>query len=253
MSVFTEETNTQGEGEANDQGNHNWLEKVVAAKGEKFQDPQELAKGYLHSQEYIANLERQNKELMEDVGKKDYMQEVLDRIDAQKAKPAAGEKASNENSGTNDTGNQPGVSVEQIKGLIAETLTEQEARNTAAANLQETDRLLEEAFGTDAKQKMQERANELGMSGERMKELASESPTAFMALMGDAPRKETNQTRTSQLNTQRDGFSSQTGEKNFAYYQKMRRENPKLYYSPKVQNEMFTQRTKLGEEGFYNR
>lgn len=251
MSAFTEETNTQGEATTTTEQSTNWLDKIVEAKGEKFRDPQELAKGYAHAQDYIKNLEAQNAELKQDVGKKDYMQEVLDRIDAQKAKPAAGESAVDQNSGTDDTGNQPGVSVEQIKGLIAETLTEQEAKNTATANLAEADRLLEASFGTDAPAKLRERANDLGMTVERMKQLAEESPTALMSLMGDAPRKETNQIASSQVNTA-GGFSEAGGKKNWEYYQKLRRENPKLYYSSKMQQEVFAARQAQGE-GFYNR
>jgi hypothetical protein len=254
MSVFTDssdqskettDTNTQSQTE-------DWVAKVAMEKGEKFRDPNELAKGYAHSQEHIANLTRQIEEMREDLGKQDYMKEVLERFDADKAKPTGGEQASSNTTSTNDSGHKPEVSVDEIKKLIAETLTQQEAQNTARQNLEETDRQLEAAFGTDAKAKVQERAAQLGMSPERMKQLAEESPSAFMSLMGEAPQKETNQMPQSQVNTSQ-GFNTNSGRKDWAYYQKLRKENSKLYYSPRIQNEMLSQRQQLGEAAFYNR
>lgn len=256
MSVFT------GEGDQTDQSTQqnqqddqttDWLAKVVEQKGEKFQDPNELAKGYTHAQEHIQNLMTQIEEMKEDLGKQDYMKEVLDRLDANKAAPAGGETASKDtNSGTDNSGNQPAVSVEQIKELVTETLTKQEADNTARQNLEETDRQLSEAFGTDAKDRVEERRVQLGMTTERMKQLAQESPSAFMALMGEAPSKETNQTTTSKVNTA-GGFNSTSNQKNWQHYQNLRKENPKLYYSARVQNEMLEERLKQGESAFYNR
>jgi len=227
-----------------------WVGQVAGQLGEKFRDPNELAKSVVHSQDHIRNLEAQLAEMREDLGKKDYMKEVLERIDSQQAKPSGGESEPVTTS-TDNTGTTPEVSVDQIKTLIAETLTQQEAANTAEANLVQTDTMLTDAFGTDAQTKVEERRQALGMSTERMKQLAEESPTAFMALMGEAPRRETNQQVRTQVNTE--GFGTQSDRKDFAYWQKMRKENSKLYYNPKTQREMFAAREKLGEEAFYNR
>lgn len=252
MSVFTDSTdhsaNTQGNSAA--QQTEDWVSKVALEKGEKFRDPNELAKGYAHAQEHISNLSRQIEEMREDLGKKDYMKEVLERIEAQQAKPAVGESASNNNS-TENQGHKPEVSVEQIKTLITETLTQQEAQNTARQNLEETDRLLTQSFGTEAKARVEERRKALGMTPERMKQLAEESPTAFMTLMGEAPRKETNQIGKSKVNTSTSFNNSDR--KDWNYYQKMRKENSKLYYSARIQNEMLSERERQGEAAFYNR
>lgn len=252
MSVFTESSDQSDTpvDQSQDQTS-DWVTKVAQEKGEKFRDPNELAKGYAHAQDHIANLTRQIEEMREDLGKQDYMKEVLDRIGTQKAQPS-GEEGQPKTSSTNDEGHKPEVSVDQIKELITQTLTEQEAKNTADQNLRETDRQLEQAFGTEAKAKVQERAAQLGMSNERMKQLAEESPSAFMALMGEAPRKETNHTSRSQVNTA-GGFDQASNRKDWNYYQKLRRENAKLYYSPRVQNEMLAEREKQGESAFYNR
>lgn len=255
MSVFTDETNqSQSQTPTNTQLNEtqDWLEEVAKEKGEKFRDPQEVAKGYVHSQRHIAELTRQIEEMREDLSKQDYIKEVLERLDAKQAQPTGREPAPSNTSSTNDADHKSEVSVDDVKKLITETLTQQEAENTSRQNLEETDRLLTEAFGTDAKAKVTERAEALGMSPERMKELAAESPTAFMSLMGEVPRKETNQMQKTQLNTA-EGFGTTSNRKDWAYYQKLRKENSKLYYSPQIQNEMLSERERQGETAFYNR
>jgi len=102
------------------------VSKLVAAKGEAWSDPETIAKGYLAAQAHIDTLEAERNTAVEAASKNDYMKEVLDRIEAGKAKPVSGEPVS-ENTGTSATDNQ-GITVEQIKGLVAETLTAQNVR-----------------------------------------------------------------------------------------------------------------------------
>lgn len=255
MSYFTggEDQSNQSNGEEQQQGEstENYLERVAEAKGEKWKDPNVVAKGYLESQKFIDQLKEELEEVRGQKKQQDYMEEILAKLDSQKAQqPSGGEGESSNSASTENTGNQPGVSVEQIKSLVTETLTEQERERTAKQNLLEADRQLEAQFGTDAANVVTKRATELGLSKDRLTEIASESPTAFLALMGQAPQKETNRATTSQVNTTA-GFETGSNRKDWAYYQKMRREDPKRYRSPQVQNEMLQQRLELGDR-FYN-
>lgn len=218
-----------------------FIEKVVAAKGETFKDPEAIAKGYLASQEHILKLEAENAQLKESSTKNDYMKEVLDRIDAGKSKPTSEEPVS-ENTGEGTADNQ-GVTTDQIKDLITATLTQQEAERTASGNLAKTKELMQDAFGTEASKVLLQKQAELGMSKERLDQLASESPTAFMQLMGKAPKKEDNKT----VPTSVVQISEGSGKRDWAYYQKLRRENSKLYYSAEIQNQLMKDRLELGD------
>jgi hypothetical protein len=220
------------------------IAKVIAAKGDTWSDPNVMAKGYLSSQEHIMTLEAENAQLKEGASKNDYMKEVLDRIEAGKAKPTDGEPATKLQVSTETADNQS-VTVEQIKGLVTEALTENEATNTANQNLVETKAQLTKAFGTEAQAKINARTTELGMTKERMDQLASESPTAFMSLMGEAPVKQQNTQLESALNST--DALTQPSQRNWAYYQKMRKENPTVYRTPKLQAQMMEDYASMGE------
>lgn len=234
--------NTETTGEGNDH-----LTKVIEARGEEWNDPNVLAKGYLSAQEHIDRIEAENAELREKSSKNDYMKEVLDRIEEGKTKPTGGESSSSSTS-TNGSDNQ-GVTVEQIKSLVAETLTEAEAQRTSSENIKETKRLLAENFGTEAHNVLSARAKELNMSEERMNQLAAESPNAFMQLMGKPIGKESNSLTTGSKNTE--GNLNNSSVRNWSYYQKIRRENPQLYRSTKIQNQMLADREAMSSEEFY--
>jgi hypothetical protein len=55
---------------------------------------------------------------------------------------------------------------------------------------------------------------------------------------------------TTQSSVRSENFNSNSQERDFEYYQKLRKENRSLYYSPKIQNMMLQDRTRLGDK-FY--
>lgn len=253
MSYFTGETQTTEQNtetaQNQQEADRDFLTELVETKGDKWKDPQELAKGYVNSQEHIQNLMNQIEEMKTDLAKQDYMKEVLSKLEErQSTPPTTGEGEPQNNGGTNKSEDQP-TDVEKIKELVLETLTEKERTNTREQNLKEADRQLTQLFGTEAKAQMENKAKELGMSKESLESLAAESPSAFMTLIGHPPSKEKNAAPRAGLNSE---ATTHTGgsKRNFQYYQKMRKESPSLYYSGKVQQQMLDDRVSLGD-AFY--
>lgn len=250
MTYFTGEATTQQQATpAPDQedSDKDYLEELVQSKGENWKDPKEIAKGYIHSQRHIQQLEEELKAIREQAKQTDYMKEVLDRLDQKISPPSSEDKSGQKDTGgTNEDGTPAVNDVEKIKELVLSTLTEQEQKNTAAQNLQETDRKLTELFGTEAAKHVERRRAELGMSKDMLEGIAAESPSAFLSLMGAPKQKETNQNPgTPSMRTE--GNLTQTNERNWAYYQKLRKENPKLYRSPRIQNQMLADKLRLGD------
>ncbi len=240
-TLFTDDQSGTG-------GDTDYLKTVVDAKGDQWNDPQVIAKGYLSAQAHIEKLEAEAAHLKEKATKNDYMEEVLKRFD-ERGKPAGGEPKSNtNNTSTNDGADQP-VSVEQIKNLVAETLTEAETKRTASQNIAESKRLMQEAFGTEGQAAITKVMQETGMSKERMDQLASESPSAFMRMLGKPVQKQTNQNTQGTVNTS--NMQHESGKQNWAYWQKMRRENPKEYRKPATQAAMLKARESMSSEDFY--
>ena len=84
------------------------------------------------------------------------------------------------------------------------------------------------------------------MSIDRLRDIAAESPNAFFALIGENKRP-VDPIVSGSVRTE--GLSMQPStERNFDYYQKLRRENRNLYYSAKTQQQMFEDKARLGEK-----
>lgn len=253
MSIFnagqtTDQTTTQ----ATDQQTptqSSFLQKLVEAKGEQWKDPEVLAKGKLEADNYISELERQLEELRQDTGKQDFAKQLLEEIQKKATAPNTVTESlpNNDNVGTKSEGTpQPNVSEEDLKSLVEKTLVEREAKATVEQNLATVEKELEAKFGTEASSVVAKKAQELGMSLKRMEEIASESPTAFFALIGEK-RQVINPLGNGTIRTEGANFS-QTNERNWAYYQKLRRENKSLYFTPKIQQQLMEDKRRLGDK-----
>lgn len=241
----TEQTN-EVQGQEN-QPQESFLDKLVKAKGENWKDPEVLAKGKLEADGYIKNLEDQISQLREDLAKQDYSAQILEKLENKAAEPTTANTQEPINNGSIDAQNTTEVvNEETLKGLVEKTLTEREKQNTVQQNLSQVDRELENSFGTEAAATVQKKAEELGMSMERLRDIAAESPSAFFTLIGEAQKPLSpmvaGSVRTEGVNMQASNV------RDWKYYQNLRRENRNLYYSPKVQQQMFADQQQLGDK-----
>ena len=248
MSVFQESSTTETNENVNpvqheSETTEDYIARVIEEKGEHWKDPQTLAKGYYHAQRRIAELE----EKAEELSKQDYAKELLAQLQSQTPKDA-GKTEAPQQSEVQQTKEQTTPTPDDIQSLIEQTLTQREKENTAKQNLSQVERDLQEAFGTEAQATVKRKAQELGMPLDKLETLASESPSAFMALMGSPKPKETNTLPKGQTNTESMKFNNPSGERTWKYYNQLRKENPKLYRSSQVQQQMIQDRERLGDK-----
>jgi len=163
-----------------------FLDKLVETKGENWRDPETLAKGKLEADGYIKNLEDQLVQMREDMKKQDYQADLLAQLQNKATETTTVNNGeSNNNNGSIDTQNTTGVVDEDtLKSLVEKTLTQREKNSTVQQNLSQVDKELESSFGTEAAATVQKKAEELGMSMDRLRDIASESPSAFFTLIG---------------------------------------------------------------------
>ena len=243
----TKETDQTEQTQEDTQTQESYLQKLVQAKGENWSDPEILAKGKLEADGYISNLESQLTELREELNKQDYSKTLLDQLQEQAADPTTAKLGEpSNNSSTNSQNTTASLSEDDLKSLVEKTLTEREKGTALANNLSLVDQELEKSFGTEAKTKVANKAKELGMSMERMREIAAESPQAFFSLIGE-PEKTFSPMVQGSVRTEGVNMQNST-ERDFSYYQKLRRENRNLYYSAKTQQQMFQDKDRLGEK-----
>ena len=230
------------------QSQDSFLSRLVETKGEQWRDPEVLAKGKLEADTYISNLETQLKELKEDLGKQDYAKSLLEQLQNRATDTTnvnTGVQSKN-NSGTEAGNTTPDLSEDTLKSLVEQTLTEREKQNTVKQNLDSVNHQLEQMYGTEAKAEIEKKASTLGMSISRLQEIAAESPTAFFTLIGEQ-RRSTQPMVTGTIRTEGVNMQSNSQERNWDYYQNLRRTNKNLYYSPKVQQSLLEDRKRLGD------
>lgn len=227
-----------------------YLQKLVEAKGDNWKDPEVLAKGKLEADNFIVELKNELERLKQEVNKQDYAKELLSQLQEKATSTADVNPAvaqDNRSGSQQDDNTMSSVSEETLKSLVEKTLTEREQQNTVKQNLDLVNQRMEETYGTDAPATVYKKAQELGMDVERLKALAAESPTAFFTLIGEEQPRSSQpivqgSVRTEGVNMQRND------ERNFQYYQNLRRQNKALYYSPKIQQQMMADRQRLGDK-----
>jgi hypothetical protein len=222
-----------------------WLAKIVETKGENFKDPQVLAKSKLEADNYIAELERQLKEMREDQTKESYAQKLLETLQNKGPNSVNGNPAQSQTpDGANTVNTKPEISEDVIKSLVEQTLTQREQQSTASQNTQLVQTTLQEKYGTEARGHVEKKAKELGLSMERLSALAAESPNAFFALIGE-PRKEFTPIVNGSINTSAARLDVPS-ERNWQWYQNLRKQDKTKYYSPAIQQQMMQDKLRLG-------
>jgi hypothetical protein len=232
------------------QPQESFVQKLVETRGEKWGDPEVVAKGKVEADAHILALEGQLSQMREDLGKQDYAAELLTQLQNKATDSTDVQIAASNNNNisgtetvehTSDT-----VSEDDLKSLVEKTLTERDAKTATDNNLADVATHLESLYGTEADANVMKKAEELGMTWESIKDIAKTSPAAFFALLGEAKAPVKN---LSQGSIRTDGVMQQnTGERNWAYYSSLRRENKSAYYTPKVQQQLLEDKKRLGSK-----
>ncbi|MGD9276924.1 MAG: hypothetical protein PVJ67_07165 [Candidatus Pacearchaeota archaeon] len=225
----------------------------LVGEGKKYKTPEDLAKGKAEADEFIEQLKRENAEMREDLSE---FQKKLDKATSVEEALDSLKRGTEANSQ-----NQESIDPETLAKLIDSRLDSRTQAEKQAANKQIVETELVKRFGEQAKADafIASKAQELGTSINQMKAMSSENPTMFFKLMGiDINSDESSnkgvpsggQYNTEAVKQRVNDAGPQHG--TWEYYQSIRKNNPKQYYSPAVQNEMFEQRKKLGD-AFYKK
>lgn len=227
------------------QTNDSFVAQLVG-EGKKFKDMEALAKGKLEADRHIGEITKTLDELRAELAKQDYAKTLLEQMS--KGSDAGTEQPTPITTSPSNTENTT-QSASDIESLVEKVITAKEKNRTVSQNLGVVSEEMEKKFGDKAGQILKNKSAELGMSLDRLKEIAAESPTAFFQLIGVTAQKPT-MAAVPQSSVRSEGFNPNSQDRDFDYYQKLRKENRSLYYSPKIQNMMLQDRDRLGSR-FY--
>lgn len=223
----------------------NFREKLVGP-GRKFSDDESLARGKWESDNYIKTLEGQLDEL-----RQDYL-----RLDHESKSRASIEELLNrrQEPGRQEPPVRPEPPVPkqpdplELATLFDEMYDRKERAKRESDNIARTSEMLRERFGNDYQDKLQATITDMGLDTASVNALARRSPEAVQRLLGLEQRQEMFQSppRPTSFDTLKRGEPKRTA----AYYEKMKRERPEEYRSPRTNVMMHKDAQELGESFF---
>lgn len=228
--------------------NKDYLQELVG-DGKKFKTPQDLARGKAEADAFIETLKRQQDELRADFIRvreenvaKAKLEELIDRLQNGKQPDTSGNIPP-----AKDVELKP-FDPKELEGLIPREIEKYETQRKQSENFRIVQDKLTETFGTNYQTVLNQRIKELGLTADDINALARKSPNAFFNTLGiNREQKSDNGFQSPPRSSQRsDNFAPRTEKRTWSYYQKIKKENPTLYYSPKITNQMHDDYQSLG-------
>lgn len=221
--------------------------EALVGEGKKFRDGDALAKKAVHADRHIENLEKELADMRAELQGRLSMEEMLEKVQT-RSDPANPPQPSNLFSGEDDGGSQKKIDLAEEVRKVVQTERQKERRDS---NIESAKTELKKRFGADYKQKLEQIAESLEVGVSMLNDMAASSPSGFLKLVDSVAKPDANfQIPSNGKNpaANQPGFHSI---KNAAYYTDLRKNDPKLYWSKKVQSEMHRQAVELGD-AFFN-
>lgn len=202
---------------------------TLVGEGKKYRDVSELAKAYVNADSHIEELRRD-------------LAQARAKSDAEKNQEPVVPTQQQQSDPTPAVTERP-QSNEDLRTLVGRELEALTESKRFEQNVESTAQTLIEHFGDaqKANQAVKDKARELGVSPDWLRDSAARSPKAFYATMGLNPDSERRDTSTPAPKSEVRFESNQNnGKKNYAYFEQMRKnkDTRATYYSQSVQNEM---------------
>lgn len=220
----------------------------LVGEGRKYKDIPALSRSRLEADAHIARLEAEGREYRQrleqerqDAQGRARMEELLLQFDQRQ-----NQQSSNENTQVNDNANQkPPFDPNELKSLITSEFQNLRTSEKQSENFRSIQSKLNERYGNRAGDVLSQQIQQLGVTVDYANELAKNHPRAFERMFGlDVPASSNHDNplfSTSSINRPKE-------KKTWAFYQKIRAEQPKLYRDPKIQQEMARSYAELGKE-----
>jgi hypothetical protein len=211
----------------------------------------EVLKAKIESDLYIKTLERQKDELRTDYLKqreellaKAKFEELIDRYEKAPKDLLVAPPQANEES--------PKYNPKDVEDIVLKKIQESKISDIETQNFHKVENKLRERFGDNFKSVLKEQQATLGLSTEDVNALAKKSPEAFFRIMDLNEHKAENFQAPPRSNQRNDNFAPKGQPKrDYAFYQEMKKTNPKLYLDKQIAVQMHNDVISMGEAAFY--
>ena len=221
--------------------NKNYLSELVG-DGKKFKTAEELAKGKYHADLLIETKNKQYDDLraayLELKGRSDTQAKLedlvarLERPPSSETPPAAETK--------------PEIDYDKIGSLIDSRVEQRENSRRQAENFNQVKAKLEERYGENYQRPFKQQIDELGMTVEAMDTLARTNPKLAIKALGLDQEIQRDPFQAPPRNSRNPSFQGPAQKRTWAYYQEMKKNDPKKYFDPKTTIQMTQDYAELG-------
>lgn len=190
---------------------------------------------------HIKTIEEENADLRKKVD--EYMEALAKTQELKEPEPAKPE---------NTEPKTPGISAEEIAKIVQAQLAERETASTAEKNINAVKATMLERYGNQqsANEEFAQKAKEMGLTTDEALDLAKRSPKVVLSWFGDVstptPSHSTGHNTQSVAGTTRG-----PKEGTWAWWQEIRKNDPKTYNSPSMARKRMQDAERLGKEGFF--
>jgi predicted ATP-dependent endonuclease of OLD family len=228
-----------------------YTEELVG-EGKKFSDFKGLARSKVEADRHINNLEKELAELREDLSARVQVADLVKELQTLRNTQTEGNPDPMSNPDNTNSAENDQITSDDIEKLVTSKLTEREAERQRNSNYESVKNTLTQAWGDSVAAKLKQAANDLGMTPAELDEFAKSRPKAFLRAVGaDQPKREDSGSLFTQGDVSSAKFSgSNSSNKNYAYFNKIRKEDPARYHSRAVQAEMHREAARQREK-FY--
>lgn len=227
--------------------NKNYLEELVG-EGKKFRSVEDLAKGKAQSDRFIAQLQAEQEALRKELNTRLTMEQALDQL--RQGSSANNEESPGGNQPSGSSDNPVSLKPEDVERIIDQRVTQRETERIQQENLRTVKEALQASLGPEFPNKLKEIGDTLGMTADEMTALAKSKPKAFLALIGQQPAQKKESLFTPPSSSVQTAFKPANTERNKSYYDNLKKQNPKEYWTPRIQNQMHNDALRLQERFF---
>lgn len=221
----------------------------LVGENKKFKDAKELAKGKYISDNYILTLESQLDQMRKDyLTEKEQnvarakMEDLLDRLEKRQietpnAQPIVVEPKT------------PSIKKEEIESLVDTRIQQRETTRKENDNFNFVKQKLAEKWGSNYSHQLSQHMADLDITEDYINREARSNPKALLRTLGIQDVSPTQDPfRVPPRSVQNtSNFKPQVEVKNWDYWQKMKKDDPKKYYMPQTNVEMHRAALELGE------
>lgn len=217
--------------------------KELVGEGKKFRDVQSLAQGKVEADRFIERLKAETEEMRRELNSRLSVEDFVKQMKQEKLQTGS---PSNQTQtppvGIEQPQIKPGMSPEEIASLVEKQITQKDEEKQRRENVMFARNELLKQWGQTFPEKLKLEAGRLGVSEEFLSQTAEKAPMAFLKLLGVQPEGPS-KASTYQAPPKNEmhtviGNVEGSNELKWADYEKLRKENPKRYWSRQVQSEI---------------